>query len=222
MENENFTPEENKELEPIIEKKTRTCPLRPSMLFNIVLLVAVGVLYFLHFYTGKSVTGDVSQGNNTGAKIAFFDTDSVFQNYNSVDELREDLKKEKEKLEGSFNAKQASFEQKVKNYQNNVKSNIINATQAQNAENQLMKEREDIMKMNEEYTQQLMVKESEINKKITEDIIAYANKFNVSYGADYILGYTKGGPIIVVNKKMDVTKEIIEGLNKEHKTNKAK
>ncbi len=222
MENENIISEENNQFQQENPKVPRKCVLRPSIVLNVVIFVAIAVLYFLHFYKPSAPQSANLSNNGVEAKIAFFNTDTVFQNYDLVDELGEDLKKEKEKLEGSFNAKQASFEQKVKNYQNNVKNNTINATQAQNAENLLMKEREEIMKMNEEFTQQLMVKEAEINKKITEDIIAYANKFNTKYGADYILGYTKGGPIIVVNEKMDVTKEIIEGLNKEHKEKKGK
>jgi outer membrane protein len=208
---------------PVSEKesKPRCCPIRPSTTLNIILIIAVGVLYFLHFYN-PSKGGASASMSNGNLKVAFFNTDTVFQNYELVNQLRDELKKEKESLEGTFNSKQAAFEQKVKNYQTNLKNNVINQVQAQNAEAQLMKEREDIMKMNEQFTQQLVAKEADINKKITEDIIIYANKYNEKYGADYILGYTKGGPIIVTNPKMDVTKDITEGLNKAYKENKGK
>lgn len=226
MENENNVQEIN--AEAVIndnfnkpEKKGKSCPIRPSTMLNAVLIIAVAVLYFLHFYGGKDQPSAAVSGNGS-MKIAFFDTDTVFQNYKLVDELREDLNKERTRLEGIFNSRQAAFEGKVKNYQNNVKNNAVNAVQAQNAEAQLMKEREEIMKINEEYTQQLMVKESEIQKRITEEIIVYANAFNKKFGADYILGYTKGGPIIVVNPKMDVTKDILDGLNKEYTDKKGK
>lgn len=203
--------------------KQKCCPMRPSVAINVILFIAVGVLYFLHFYAPSNRSKENgSSATNGNTKIAYFNTDSVFQNYELVNSLREDLKKEKEKLEGTFNARQASFEQKVRNYQTNSKNNTITPIQAQNAESQLMKEREEIMKMNEEYTQQLVAKESEINKKILEDIIGYANKYNEKFGADYIFGYTHGGPMIVANPKMDLTKEITEGLNKAYKENKTK
>ncbi len=204
------------------EPKHKSCPIRPSVLINVILFVAVAVLYFLHFSNLSKGGAGASAVGTGNLKIAFFNTDSVFQNYELVNQLREEMKKEKESLEGTFNAKQAAFEQKVRNYQANLKNNVITAVQAQNAEAQLMKEREDIMKMNEEYTQQLVAKEADINKRITEDIIGYANKYNEKYGADYILGYTKGGPVIFANPKMDVTKEITEGLNKAYKENKGK
>lgn len=214
---------ENDPVTPVSEKESnpKCCPIRPSTTLNIILIIAVGVLYFLHFYNPSKGGATASMGNGT-LKVAFFNTDSVFQNYELVNQLREEMKKEKESLEGTFNAKQAAFEQKVRNYQTNLKNNVITPIQAQNAEAQLMKEREDIMKMNEEFTQQLVAKEADINKKITEDIINYATKYNEKYGADYILGYTKGGPIIVTNPKMDVTKDITEGLNKAYKENKGK
>jgi outer membrane protein len=204
--------------QPVIEqeeKKSRSCPLRPSTFINVFFFVAIAVLYFLHFYSKNGVSEKSASTGNL--KIAFFNTDSVFQNYLLVDVLREELKAEKGKLEGTFTSKQAAFDQKVKNYQINMQNNSVNAVQAQNAERQLMKEREEIMAMNEQFTQQLAAKEMEINRVITEAIVSYSQKFNEKYGADYILGYTKGGPIIVTNAKMDVTKEILEGLNKEYK-----
>jgi outer membrane protein len=226
MENENNTqinqpemPENVNEIQP--ETKGKSCPFRPSTVINVILFIAIGVLYFLHFYSGKPANTAANISNGP-LKVAYFDTDTVFQKYLLVEELRDGLKKSKDSLEGIFNSRQAAFEGKVRNYQNNLKNNAINATQAQNAETQLMKEREEIMQVNEIYTQQLVVKESEIQRRITEDIIAYANLFNKTYGADYILGYTKGGPIIVVNEKLDVTKDIIEGLNKEYKDKKGK
>lgn len=203
------------------DSKGKRCPLKPSTFINLFFLLAIGGLYALYFIGHPKVekTATSLPGN---LKIAYFNTDSVFQNYLMVNELRDALKLEKEKLEGVFNTKQSAFEQKVKNYQTNLQNNSINAVQAQNAEKQLMKEREEIMLINEQYTQQLATKEIDMNKTITEAILAYSQKFNKTYGADYILGYTKGGPIIVVNEKMDLTKEIIEGLNKEYNENKAK
>jgi outer membrane protein len=211
-------------INPVLEKEStpKRCPIRPSTALNLLLLIAVAVLYFLHFYHPSTGAGANATAGNGTLKVAFFNTDSVFQYYELVTQLRDELKKEKESLEGTFNAKQAAFEQKVKNYQTNLNNNVITPLQAKNAEAQLMKEREDIMKMNEEFTQQLVAKEADINKRITEDIINYANKYNEKYGADYILGYTKGGPIIVTNPKLDVTKEITEGLNKAYKENKGK
>lgn len=214
--------EKVEENQPIEEKKSKSCPFRPSTVMNAFFFLAIVGLYLLYFFGGKHVS-DGKSGNITGSlKIAYFNTDSVFQSYLLVNDLRNELKTEKEKLESNFNSRQAAFEQKVKNYQANVQSNAINAVQAQNGEKQLMKEREEIMQMNEQYTQQLSAKEMEINKVITESIIEYSQKYNKTYGADYILGYTKGGPIIVVNEKMDITKDIIEGLNKEYNENKAK
>lgn len=202
------------------DSKGKRCPLKPSTIINVFFLFAIAGIYFLYFFGNAKApkTSDSLPGN---LKIAYFNTDSVFQNYLMVNELRDGLKAEKEKLEGVFNTKQSAFEQKVKNYQTNLQNNSINAIQAQNAEKQLMKEREEIMQINEQYTQQLATKEMEINKTITDAIINFSQKFNKTFGADYILGYTKGGPIIVVNEKMDVTKEIIEGLNKEYNETKS-
>lgn len=172
-------------------------------------------LYFIFFVVFVSTLQLASFGQSH-LKVAYFDTDTVFQKYLLVDELREGLKKSKDSLEGIFNVRQAAFEEKVKYYKNNLINNIISPTQAQDEEIQLMNERDEIMKMNEEYTQYLVLKESGIQALITNNIIDYTKVFNKKFGADYILGYTRGGPIIVVNEKWDVTERIVEGLNKEY------
>ena len=52
--------------------------------------------------------------------------------------------------------------------------------------------------------------------QITDSVINFANRYNKTYNADYILGYTKGGGILVANEKYDITQDIITGLNEEY------
>lgn len=228
MENENNTqinqpemPETVNEIQP--ETKGKSCPFRPSTVINVILFIAIGVLYFLHFYSGKPANTAASVSNGP-LKIAYFDIDTVSQNYEKATQLHENLKKEKDSLEGIVIAKQRVLQQKYQNYQTNLNNNVITPAQAQNAENQLVKERDVIMKINDEYSQKLMLKQDENSRLIWNEIIGYTNKFNEKYGADYIFLSTNsiGGSLIVANPKFNVTKDILEGLNKEYNEKKGK
>ena len=119
-------------------------------------------------------------------------------------------------MESEVMNKQQNFQTKLNNYQSNVQNNRITFEQAQNAEKKLMQERDEIVALGERYSSDIMAMEFQMQQQITDSVINFANRFNKSYNADYILGYTKGGGILVANEKYDITKDILKGLNEEY------
>ncbi len=210
--------EENTKCKTNEDKKCNLCKI--NTILNIALFLAIAVLFYFHFSSAKNSAVSSAFNNTNSLKIAYLNTDSVFSNYLMVKDLRDVLKSEKDKLEAIVMAKQKSFDEKVKNYQTNMQSNSINSTQAQNAEKNLMKERNEIVSISEQYTQQLAIKEAEITRQISDSIINYSKRYNLELKADFILGYTYGAGIIVANEKFDVTKDILNGLNKEYEKSK--
>ncbi len=188
---------------------------RIDLLYKTIIFIAIVVLFILHFSNSKD-SQDITSNNNI-IKLAYINTDTVFNNYSMVSDLKDELKAEKDKLENEVMSRQKSFDQKVKNYQANLQSNSINQVQSQNAEKSLMNERNEIMMLSEKYTQELAYKEMQITKRITDSIVNFTKRFNEKYQADYILGYTYGAGIIVANEKYDISLKILEGLNKEYK-----
>jgi outer membrane protein len=182
---------------------------------NIVLFIVLIIFIINPFGKNTNERASISTGES-GMSVAFLNTDSVFENYKLVVELKDELKGKKERMESEVMSKQQSFQTKLTNYQSNVQNNRITFEQAQNAEKKLMQERDEIVALGERYSNDIMAMEFQMQQQITDSVINFANRFNKSYNADYILGYTKGGGILVANEKYDVTKDIINGLNEEY------
>ena len=81
-----------------------------SIALNVVLLIAVGVLYVLHFTNaGACTSANVREnGNNIGkgdAKIVYINTDTLLRNYTLSVELNEAFLKKQEERNTELNIK---------------------------------------------------------------------------------------------------------------------
>ncbi len=215
------------EEKPIENKKNKcskgTIFTKINFYVNILILVLLIVLFFTHHGSKQGASQNSFPEGNSSSKIAFLNTDTVFSNYLMVKDLQEDLNAKKTKLENEVMNVQKSFQTKLTNYQSNVQNNRITYDQAQAAEKKLMKERDDIVALSDRYSNDISALEFQIHQQITDSIINFTTRYNKNYNADYILGYTKGGGILVANPKFEVTMDILKGLNEEYeKTKKTK
>ncbi|MDD2345793.1 MAG: OmpH family outer membrane protein [Bacteroidales bacterium] len=182
---------------------------------NIVLFIVL-VILIINPFGNKNTKKEAAFSENVGINIAFLNTDSVFGNYKLVEQLKDELIVKKEKMESEVMSKQQTFQTKLTNFQSNVQNNRITFEQSQDAERKLMQERDEIVALGERYSSDIMALEYQMQLQITDSVINFANRYNKTYNADYILGYTKGGGILVANEKYDITQDIITGLNEEY------
>ena len=87
-----------------------------SILFNIILLAAVGVLYYLHFSTGKSLTPQRVQSANShkdtcsaGPAIAYVELDSLNNNVVFIKERKRELEQEQKQILNAIAVKLAEL-----------------------------------------------------------------------------------------------------------------
>jgi len=86
-----------------------------------------------------------------------------------------------------------------------------------------LKRKEDLDKM-EMQLQALVEKTQKKNEEVRKTIIDYLNEYNKSSKYDYILTYTEGpgATILLTNDSLNITNEILEGLNAQYKSKKEK
>ncbi len=183
-----------------------------SLILNVVLVIAVGILYYLHFSHSKS-------GNSLDSKkpsqIVFVNSDSLLENYEFIKEAKKELDDRHTKAEADFEAKGEAFQNEVKQFQNNVKSltpNQIDAT-----EKSLKQKEQALMEYKQQLSSELSQKGQEIDDKLFSAIRDYLKRNVGGKSYNYVLGYTKGGGILFANDSLDITKSLLEGLNKEYK-----
>jgi outer membrane protein len=193
-------------------------PLRKislGMALNILLLIAVAILYILFFSTtqkddNKNITKD---GKYKSQTIAFVNSDSLMTNYEFVKEMKTNLENNKKQLETQFNSKQNYFQKQIADLETKVSTYLVSKEDAQK---KAMEMQQELMTLNQTLTEKLSQQELEMNITLLDTISSFMRRFNKKTNYDFILGYSQGGGILFANEAYDITKEVLTDLNKEY------
>src|SRR5574344_604413 len=117
------------------------------------LLIAVVVLYILHFCCGKPGANEEFVPTPTNAKpgtgeVLYVDIDSINANYLLIEELTKKLDAEMKNQESIFSQKQQDFQRKYAQFQKNYEAGLLTEVQVQNTRAQLQKKKK---KLEEDY-----------------------------------------------------------------------
>jgi outer membrane protein len=187
-----------------------------SLIWNVVLSLAVAVLFFLHFSSKPSDTGAVTDGAVVaGRRTVYVQVDSLLKNYDFFKDTRKELENKNFQLENELTTKGRSLQNEVAFFQQ--KAQTMTPEQARSTEAQLMKKQQDLMAYRDQSAQVLGQEEAKKNEELYKNIRSYIDKYNKENGYEYVLGYSLGGGILFANPSLDVTQKIIDGLNKEYK-----
>ncbi len=200
---------------------------KASLVLNIVLIIAVGVLYFLHFNSQHKVTKiddqvdslAVEENAAPNGEIVYVNIDTLLQNYDMYYDLSADLNSKQKKLEAELNSKSKSYQQGVSDYQNKVQKGLITRSTAQQMEQQLMQEQQNLMQLRDNMSQQLAEEQQVMNRQLINNIIEYLKKYNKDHNYKYIISNSFGGPLLYSNKTLDITRDVLNGINAEYKSN---
>ncbi|NVO01742.1 MAG: OmpH family outer membrane protein [Bacteroidetes bacterium] len=188
-----------------------------NLILNVVLLIAVAVLFFLHFKGKNGGDENVETKKNVPTSIAYVNSDSLLNNYEYVKVLKTDLEAKQKSMEGEFSTKQKSFEYEVTEFQKKVNSNTISQELAQKTEQQLMQKQQALGELQQKMQQELSLQELEMNTKVLDTISSFMKKYNKKHNYNYILGYAKGSGILFANESFNITGDVLKQINKEYK-----
>lgn len=209
------------------------------VILNVLLLIAVAVLYYLHF-SGGAKTNDVAVDTTNdsakaekpvvkmpteikSSKIVYINVDVLNENYQMVKDLTASLKAQESALNAQYEKKAADFEQKYMDFQQKAQQGLLSENQSIAAQKELMKQKEELDGM-ELKLQKLIDKMQVDNEKVFKTVIDYIKEYNSSGNYNYILSYTNNAmsPVLVANDSLDITNEIVDGLNEQYKNSKKK
>lgn len=193
-----------------------------SLILNIVLAVAVAVLYYLHFRDRQPQSAPVAAAP-VQAKvkdIVYVNVDSLLTKYDYFKDTQKVLESKRFQLENDLAAKGRNLQNKVAFFQQRAAT--MTQEQGRATEASLQKEQQDILAYRERAAQNLANEEQTKNKQLYDQIYDYLNKINAQNKYEFVLGYSKGGGILYANPAADQTKTILAGLNKEYQAKQTK
>jgi len=204
-----------------------------SLILNGVLAIAVAILYYLHFSTPKTVATvktpagkdttivvepeEVEESTAPSGKILYVDIDTINLKYNFIKTQKAAMEKQGAQAEASLKAKAQALQAEYMDYQKKASAGELTQQQAQAMEKSLTDKQQSLAQQEQKLSEQLIEKtnkiQEELNKRMKKELQVYMDQ----YQADYIMGYTEGANILLTNKKLNITKEVLNKLNASNK-----
>lgn len=207
-----------------------------SLIINIVLVAAVAILFYLYSSLKKNVETLGMPNQNTAAvqtlttlpaganlkdsKIAYINIDSLDYNYQYIIDNSKEIRARQAGIEAQYQNMVAKFQADYQSLQEAAQAGL-------RPQSELEKEKARLEQMQYEIAakeKQMQALGEETGKKQADmlrgvsDFIAKLN--NGRY--DYILAYTSNiSSVLYAKPGLDITKEVIDGLNADYKAKKA-
>ncbi len=198
-----------------------------SLGLNVVLIIAVAVLYYM-FFTAHSNLEEVNTDvvlNDTLVKesmaassaVAYINVDSLLINYELYDTLETLLLERQKQLESQLNSKMQRFQREVNDFQKKVQmGSFLSQESAQRQQQELAQKEQNILILKEELSQKLANETMMMNQQLLDSVVNYVKIYNKEKKYQYILNSVS---FIHANDANNITPDIVEGLNKRYSNN---
>ena len=196
-----------------------------SLILNAVLIVAVGVLFYLHFSSGKA--SDVSQTSDAKVRpvtpegaIVYINIDSLLNNYVYFEDMQNEFADKQSELEAELNLRSRQYESSAIDAQNKVQKGLVTRREAAELEQQLMAEQQSLLQLRDELTMQLAEEEQVRNRRLINKIMEFLEVYNKDYNYQFIFSNSFGDNVLFANDQLDITESVLEGLNEAYRKEK--
>lgn len=221
--NENTPNEQSEKInEPVItqEKECRSNEPKKSCctwkyIFNGIMAVAIIVLFVLHF-TGKRSGGSGKTASVGHISIAYINTDTVWEKYEFVKETKKELETIQNNMQTQYQAMVQNYQTELNNYLQKAKSYQYTLDQQKQKEEQLGKKQQEIAEMEQKLGAQLLEIKQAKNAEVHDTIVNFIRKFNKDKNYTLIMEYSYAGGLLYASDSLDITKDVLVGLNKEY------
>ena len=195
-----------------------------SIALNVVLFLALALLYVLFFraQSGKQnqlnpITSSEFTPENTG--IAYVNSDSLLANYLYFKELEAQFNVKRDKYDTEYRNRAQGLQSEFENFQRTA--NNMTMAQARAVQEDLQRKQQNLMMYQEQLTQELVVEEGRMTSELYDKVADYLRKFGQERNLQLVLTYSKGSGVLYANDSLDITRDVIQGLNTVYEAGKA-
>jgi outer membrane protein len=170
--------------------------------------------------TGEAATASTTQA--TASRIVYVNTDTLLTNYDYYKDVVKEFENKRFAAENELQRRSKSFQNEVALFQRQAQAGGMSQQQGQTKQQQLAAKEQDIMMYRDNTSSALAEEQAGKTDELISNIQDYLKKYNEDDLYDMVIGYSKGGGVLYAKEKMDITAEVLKGLNKEYASIKGK
>jgi outer membrane protein len=146
--------------------------------------------------------------------IAYINSDTLLKNYAFYKKMKADFEAKQARLETDLVAKEQALRAEAASYQQ--KAATMTETELRGLQEKFGKKEQEILQYKDKSVRALTEEQQKQNEILYSKITTYL-KSNCQHKFKYVLGYSKDGNVLYADDSLNITKQVIEGLNKEYK-----
>lgn len=155
--------------------------------------------------------------NATTSSVAVVDIDTLADKCNYCKDGQKALEAKKNALTKQFNAKTQSLQNAVINFQKKAQAGQFTSQQeAQKQQAALQKQQQDLQVFQERIERDLAKAQQEYQDKLRKDLNTFLKEYNKD-GRFKVIISKSGDNFLYTDPSVDITNDVIEGLNKSYK-----
>jgi len=184
----------------------------------IMAIAVVGLLTNCKSKSSGSATNDSSESkSNTqlsgSFSAAWINIDSLITNYDMYFDMQKVLEESGRKSEAELSTKSRDFEREASDFQNKVQKGLVTRSEAEQLQQVLGGKEQELYRLRDELRARLGEEQQVKLRQIQQSINDYLVEYNKEKGFHLILSSTFGGPLLYGHPKLDITQEVLKGLN---------
>lgn len=204
---------------------------KANLIINVVVIIAIAILYVLHFTGGKGTkTPDGTNSENEASStsfaegeipIAYVNIDSLLNQMEMYKDLNQNLTDKQQKLETNFGSEYRTFEKEVVAFQEKVQKGLLTRSEAQEIDARLSNQRNELENRRNNYLMELQEENLVSQNKVIDYIMQYLKEYNSDNKFRYIFSYSFGGGLLYASDALDITSDVLVGINQKYIAEKA-
>ncbi len=166
--------------------------------------------------------GSSSSTGQPSGRIVYVNTDTLLNNYEYYKDVVKEFENKSFALENELQKRAQSFQNEVALFRRRVEAGGLSEQQAMTQQAALQKKEQEIMMYRENAAGNLQGDQAKKTDELLNKINEYLGKYNKADKYDMVIGYSKGGGVLYAKEDLDITQEVLKGLNEDYKNNQKK
>ena len=192
-----------------------------SLILSVISLVA-GVVFGILFLTkdGSSKTeASAEEGSAVAAAkgdIVYIDLDRILMEYDMANDLRSVVETKVQNIQAEVNRRGQKLENDVKSFQEKLDKGLMTRSVAEVQSQKLQQDELDFNNYAAQKQQEINEEQVVMMNQLGDAIQTFLNKYNEEKQYAMILTNSGGAPVITANASLDITDDVLAGLNDEY------
>ncbi len=179
---------------------------------GLALMVAVVACNNTDSKTASTSSADSTKNTKVTHEFVYVNSDSLLSKYDYFKDMNAKLETKSKKAEADLKDKGTAFQREVAAYQKDA--NTMSADQRQKTEERLARKQQELQGFQQNAGAALQNEQATESEKLYDKVADYLKGYAKDKGYKMVLTYSKANPtILFADESLDVTAEVIKGLN---------